>query len=173
MASFIRKVKTTFMDSLDHEGVALKDAKTTLSLCFLFADRTGRECVCSYSIGDSVIALIADNNVRRLSNMHGGDYAGATMFFDDADVSPKDISTELLNDPLSGVYLMTDGVADGWFDSESDVSQIASWDVLLSDLEQAIYRSDNRHDSLMKLLDTYHTGNHDDRTIAGYMAQVS
>ena len=64
---------------------------------------------------------------------------------------------------------MTDGVTDPKFETDANLFKIEKWDDLWIDLSKEVdFKDDNESsaDQLLKWLDFWSPGNHDDRTIA-------
>ena len=65
--------------------------------------------------------------------------------------------------------LMTDGVSDPMFETDANLNKIEKWNELYESITREVDLSDNNSESqfqLLKWLDFWSQGNHDDRTIA-------
>lgn len=171
--SFVNKIEQAMLKNLAAENVDIAHAKTTFSLCLIDQCDDNISHVSTYSSGDSVIALIGDDEVSLLSNVHSGEFAGATKYFGQFPLDINDVYTGYLTENSIGVVLMTDGISDSQFDSEYDLTQRGSWESLLSKLRVAVehQRKDTDTNALSQLIDTYESSHHDDRTLVGIISQ--
>ncbi len=78
-------------------------------------------------------------------------------------------------DNFTALILMTDGITDPKFEIDANLNRIEKWDALWDDLNgnnedntKVDFANDNEQsaDQLLKWLDFWSKGNHDDRTIA-------
>ena len=68
---------------------------------------------------------------------------------------------------LSGLYLMTDGISDPFFETDSGFEMPEKWQNLRADMaETVIFDSDEIKTQFKDWLGFWSPGNHDDRTIA-------
>ncbi|MBK9778212.1 MAG: protein phosphatase 2C domain-containing protein [bacterium] len=103
-----------------------------------------------------------------------GEFAGQTRFLTMGDVWSD--ATSIMNrvkfaiaDEFTALVLMTDGVSDPVFETESNLRRLELWDRLWGDLQaSASLNSDNPNleQDLLSWLNFWTPGNHDDRTIA-------
>ncbi|MCL2160415.1 MAG: protein phosphatase 2C domain-containing protein [Betaproteobacteria bacterium] len=150
---------------------SVKDLSTTLLAGF--ARRCDDQWLCAaYWVGDGVVGVYdARQSVELLGEVDSGDYSGQTRFLDIEEVSPEAMLKRTrfhLCDHFTGFILMTDGVSDAKFETEARLQQLDAWDELWTDLETGaeLSRADGNEDKrLLKWLDFWSQGNHDDRTI--------
>ena len=65
--------------------------------------------------------------------------------------------------------LMTDGISDPFFETDANVNRIEKWNDLWDSINAEVELTDDNSESqyqLLKWLDFWSPGNHDDRTIA-------
>lgn len=158
---------------------ATKDFATTLLLTICKKFEYGW-FVAAWWVGDGGIGIYNKEQqwVKILGEPDGGEFAGQTRFL----TMPKIIKDELYNrmkfevvDDFTALVLMTDGITDPKFETDANLNRIECWDALWDDLNGknedgvAVDFSDDNEDSaqqLLKWLDFWSKGNHDDRTIA-------
>lgn len=154
---------------------SLRDLATTLLLavCKRFADGW---FVASFWVGDGAMAVYnrEERSVKLLGTPDGGEYAGQTRFltmdeiFADKENFYKRLRFTAIED-FTALMLMTDGVSDAKFETDANLNNPACWDRLWEDLSGSVDLSDNNEESasqLLKWLEFWSPGNHDDRTIA-------
>jgi hypothetical protein len=74
---------------------------------------------------------------------------------------------------FTALFLMTDGVSDPWFETDSNLNNPEKWRKFYKEIQDneehpVNLEDDNEHakDELLGWLDFWSPGNHDDRTIA-------
>lgn len=150
-------------------GLAEKDFATTL--LFVLARPIGnRWFVAAYWVGDGGIGIYRrGQEVRVLGEPDGGEFAGQTRFLTTAEVwAPEEIQRRIRLDVVpdfTAIVLMTDGVSDPKFDTETSLKLPERWDAVWGELEPRL-QGDAPDAALLDWLDFWSTGNHDDRTIA-------
>lgn len=117
------------------------------------------------------------DEVRVQGTPDGGEYAGQTRFLteDSPEVWPQDASKLIARrlrfdvvDSFDAVILMTDGVSDPKFETDNNFTSIAKWHELWAELAKEVFlekRGDAVADALLKWMDFWSPGNHDDRTM--------
>ncbi|MDR1055210.1 MAG: protein phosphatase 2C domain-containing protein [Prevotellaceae bacterium] len=153
----------------------IKDYSTTLiiSICkkFKFGWFVG-----AFWVGDGGIGIY-DHKIqflKVLGESDGGEYAGQTRFLTMPEVmQPNEIYRRLrfdiVKEDFTSVILMTDGITDPKFDTDANLNKIEKWNDLWADLSSEVNfdaRNDETAGQLLKWLDFWSPGNHDDRTIA-------
>ena len=154
-----------------------KDYATTLklSICkeFDFGWFIG-----AFWVGDGGIGVYNKEKqiLKILGEPDGGEFAGQTRFLTMPEIFSDRPRTrfEIVED-FTALILMTDGVTDPKFETDANLNKIEKWNDLWDDLNGAnedIVKVDFSYDNeqadkeLLKWLDFWSKGNHDDRTIA-------
>lgn len=163
----------------NNEEDTFKDFSTTYLLA---AHKVvdGGHLVLSFWIGDGA-AVIYDKgkNVTLLGEPDSGEYAGQTRFldsklFNDSSIYDRVVMQKI--NSMTALILATDGITDAKFETEHQMSNIANWDNLWSELEP-LCQSENLkqyENDLIKWMEFWSPGNHDDRSIAiCYIKDVS
>jgi serine/threonine protein phosphatase PrpC len=132
----------------------------------------------AFWVGDGGIGIYSKERqeVKILGEPDGGEFAGQTRFLTMPEIfkdRPR-IRFEIVED-FTAVILMTDGVTDPKFETDANLNRIEKWNDLWDDLNGANednakvnFTDDNElaAGQLLKWLDFWSRGNHDDRTIA-------
>ena len=139
-----------------------------ISLCRRFP--FGTLCA-AYAVGDGAIGVYQQNeDIIVLGGMDSGEFAGQTRFLDDNAVTDAALAARTrfaLVDDLRALILMTDGISDPYFETETHLLHKSNWDNFWGELSETIGDSpDSADQKLLKWLDFWSQGNHDDRTIA-------
>jgi serine/threonine protein phosphatase PrpC len=156
------------------KGNPVKDYATTLilSICkkFDFGWFVG-----AFWVGDGGIGIYTKEPpfLKVLGEADGGEFAGQTRFLTMTEiVQPVELYRRLrfdIVDDFTALILMTDGVTDPKFETDANLNRIEKWHNFWDDLSQTVDFSDDNEksaDQLLKWLDFWSPGNHDDRTIA-------
>lgn len=164
------------------EKAELRDYATTL-LCVITRKMHDRQLIISFAIGDGAIAVYdAGNsaNIHLMNTPDSGEFAGQTRFltmksiFANSQEIMARIRIQCVPD-YTAVMLMTDGVSDAKFETESLLEDKARWDDFWQDL--TVNGSDDSpplnldssaeelSKQLLEWLNFWVVGNHDDRTI--------
>ncbi len=150
-----------------HLGTCLKDFSSTalLSICRQFP--FGILCA-TYSVGDGAIGLYCENqSIILLNQTDSGEFAGQTRFLDEEAILPNALKARIqfaLVDKMTALLLMTDGISDAFFETETQLASTAAWDKLWEQFESNVH-TENADKKLLAWLDFWSQGNHDDRTM--------
>lgn len=154
---------------------AIKDYSTTLLLSICKRFEFGW-FVASFWVGDGAMAIYNRENkyVKLLGTPDGGEYAGQTRFLTMPDIfkDAKAIYSRLrysIETDFTALIVMSDGVSDPMFETDANLERINKWDEMWNNISAEVDLSDNNRESqyqLLKWLDFWSAGNHDDRTIA-------
>lgn len=166
-----------------NEGSLPKDFATTLMFAIAKKFDFGW-FIASFWVGDGAIALLdrEAGSVKLLGIPDEGEYSGQTRFltmesiFRDKDVWTKRLKMTIVPD-FTALVLMTDGVSDPMFETEYNLGNFDRWEEFYQKLINGfpddeiggVDLSDDNAEAegqLMKWLDFWSPGNHDDRTIA-------
>ena len=153
------------------EPAVLKDFSTTLLLAVCRKFSFGW-FVASFGVGDGAIAIYDKNadSIKLLNEPDGGEYAGQTRFLTMESIfrDRTRIKMSIVPD-FTALMLMTDGISDPFFETDANLAKKEKWDELWENLVNEVDFSDDNENSknqLLKWLDFWSPGNHDDRTIA-------
>ncbi len=165
------------------DGARLKDYATTLMFAICKKYEFGW-FIASFWVGDGAMCLFDAKNktAKLLGSPDEGEFSGQTRFltmpeiFRDPEVVAKRLRMAIASD-FTALFLMTDGVSDPMFETEKNLNSYAKWDELYNNLKNGfpedeisgVDMADNNEaskDQLLKWLDFWSPGNHDDRTIA-------
>ena len=152
-------------------SAVLKDFSTTLLLAICRKFSFGW-FVASFGVGDGAIAIYdrdADT-VRLLNEPDGGEFAGQTRFLTMESIfrDRTRIRMSIVPD-FTALMLMTDGISDPFFETDANLARKEKWDALWDSLSKEADLSDDNPEAatqLLRWLDFWSPGNHDDRTIA-------
>jgi serine/threonine protein phosphatase PrpC len=133
----------------------------------------------AFWVGDGGIGIYRNKpqDLKILGEPDGGEFAGQTRFLTMPEIfSDKRVRTRfVIVDDFTALMLMTDGVTDPKFETDANLNKIEKWHALWDDLNgnnedkvRVDFSDDNEQaaDQLLKWLDFWSKGNHDDRTIA-------
>lgn len=126
----------------------------------------------AYWVGDGGLVIYkAGQSIKLLGHADSGDYAGQTRFLDQQTKTPEDIKRRLhfsFDETLTGLILMTDGLSDPFFETDSNLEQLSYWDAFWRQMIQPhlIDCPDTSAKQLKEGLGFWSLGNHDDRTLA-------
>lgn len=144
-----------------------KDFSTTLlvAITFKIYDKL---FVASAMVGDGAISIYNENvdTIKLLGDPDSGEFAGQTRFLDNTTLTNgfwERVNISLVEIPTA-VLLMTDGVSDPYFETENGLKDKMIWNNLWNDIRPNIEHKDPCG-QLIKWLDFFVQGHHDDRTI--------
>jgi hypothetical protein len=151
-------------------GYASRDFATTLLLAAWRPLPGAGHLFLSFWCGDGAIGLYQrGEGVHLLGDADSGEFAGQTRFLDRSIVgNPADLMRRLrvkVVPDFTALALMTDGVSDPKFETESNLAQAARWDVFWDELQPHLDAPEPDR-ALLDWLDFWSPGNHDDRTLA-------
>ncbi len=180
-SAFIQTLSSLFshcaervVEAIDQEAASQhcpsRDYATTLLVAAV--KKIGdQHLVASYWIGDGAIAALTDERSLLLGRSDGGEYAGQTVFINARSIaapSQSAFSCALLDD-LRALVVMSDGVSDPKFETDSALESSEKWRDLWNELSPMLNdaQPDAQPDAaLLKWLEFWAKGHHDDRTIA-------
>ncbi len=131
-------------------------------------------------VGDGGIGIYNKdkNEVKVLGEPDGGEFAGQTRFLTMPDIIKNELYSRMkfeVVEDFTALILMSDGVTDPKFETDANLNRIEKWNELWQDLNgdnednaKVDFTDDNEQtaNQLLKWLDFWSKGNHDDRTIA-------
>ncbi|MDA9774034.1 protein phosphatase 2C domain-containing protein, partial [Saprospiraceae bacterium] len=124
--------------------------------------------IATYSIGDGAIGLVNDDTFKLLSSPDSGEFSGQTMFLTmkDSLVELNDRTKFSYLENLNGLCLMTDGISDPKFGTDSNLRKAEKWQELIGDVTTAGFCGAEYNEELFEnWLGFFSKGDHDDRTI--------
>jgi serine/threonine protein phosphatase PrpC len=132
----------------------------------------------AFWVGDGGIGIYRKEpqDLKVLGEPDGGEFAGQTRFLTMQEIFSDRVRTrfEIVED-FTAIILMTDGITDPKFETDANLNRIEKWNALWDDLNgnnednvKVDFTDDNEQAArqLLKWLDFWSKGNHDDRTIA-------
>lgn len=166
-----------------NEEAKLKDFATTLMFAVCKRYDFGW-FIASFWVGDGAMCLFDAGNrtAKLLGTPDEGEFSGQTRFltmpeiFRDLDVVSKRLRMAIVPD-FTALFLMTDGVSDPMFETDRNLNDYTKWEEFYDNLKNGfpedeidgVDLSDDNEaskDQLLRWLDFWSPGNHDDRTIA-------
>ena len=155
----------------ESRDAVLKDFSTTLLLAVCRKFSFGW-FVASFGVGDGAIAIYdrESETVRLLNEPDGGEFAGQTRFLTMESIFRDRTRIRLSIVPdFTALMLMTDGISAPFFETDANLARKEKWDALWSSIENEVdFSKDNAEAAaqLLRWLDFWSPGNHDDRTLA-------
>lgn len=157
------------------KGVFSKEYSTTLLLAICKKFDFGW-FVASFWVGDGAMGIYDKERqyFKLLGTPDGGEYAGQTRFltmpeiFSDAKSFYGRLKFSIEKD-FTALLLMSDGISDPMFETDANLNKIEKWNDLWENINKEVKLVDDNLESqyqLLKWLDFWSPGNHDDRTIA-------
>ncbi len=156
-------------------GGVLRDFHTTLITSLLHQLPDGRWFIATFSIGDGAAAIIGapGDGPCLLTKPDGGDFAGQTLFLTmkESTATGEAIMSRIrisLVPEFEALLLVTDGISDPRFDSETLLGDAATWRALWQEIRGTIPQGASRAESAQALIPWmgFHSpGHHDDRTL--------
>jgi serine/threonine protein phosphatase PrpC len=145
-------------------------ATTLLSVLLLELQPRGY-IVCSFSVGDGAIGMHLDGKSYPLMRPDSGEQAGETRFLTNSILTDTQTFYQRIYvryfEELGPIFLMTDGVSDPLFSSESKILGERGWDDFYKAIAPVLRDSGNKaEDQLVEWLNFYAPSHNDDRTIA-------
>lgn len=131
--------------------------------------------VASFWVGDGAMCIYDKERqyIKLLGTPDGGEYAGQTRFLTMKEIfTPESIMSRLkysIEEDFSALLLMTDGISDPFFETDANLNKVEKWNELWENINSEVELTDDNSESqyqLLKWLDFWSPGNHDDRTIA-------
>lgn len=156
------------------KGAQIKDYSTTLLTTVAKKFKFGW-FIAAFWVGDGGIGIYNKETqyLKILGEPDSGEFAGQTRFLTMTEVmQPAEIYRRLrfeIVEDFTALILMTDGVTDPKFETDSNLQKVEKWNSLWLETTAAINLTDGNTEAkneLMKWLNFWSPGNHDDRTMA-------
>lgn len=166
---FLEATVVEFTAKYPDKTFTLKDFAGTLLMVICLPLPNRKTLLFSFGIGDGAIGYISQTEGKNLYKPDSGEFSGQTVFlvtpswFADAEKLAKRMKIELVQD-LSAVLVMTDGVSDPVFETENGLDNPKKWQDLWEKIKPQISAA-NPEEAMLKWLEFWSAGNHDDRTI--------
>lgn len=169
------KAHKAINEKAKEKGASPKDYSTTLLLAICKKFDFGW-FVASFWVGDGAMCIYDKERqyFKLLGTPDGGEYAGQTRFltmpeiFSDAKSFYGRLKFSIEKD-FTALLLMSDGISDPMFETDANLNKIEKWNDLWENIGKEVELADDNSESqyqLLKWLDFWSPGNHDDRTIA-------
>lgn len=153
------------------KGRSIKLYATTLLLSICKKTSYGW-IIASFWVGDGGIGLY-DKEKKYLHLMgipDGGEYAGQTRFLTNHEIFVDAINRIRVDtvEDFTALILMSDGITDPKFETDANLQNIDNWNKLWDDINAEVnlnFDSNTKY-QLLRWMDFWSIGNHDDRTLA-------
>ena len=166
----------------EQENILLKDLNTTLIFALMKKFEFGY-IILTFGVGDCPICILNEDisEVKLLNKLDIGEFSGGTRFITMPEILTNDGSFPLSQrfgihkyENFSKLFLMTEGIYDPKFDVEKKLEDLEAWQRFLADLDgenedkvKVDFTDENKaKEDLLKWMDFWSKGNHDDRTLA-------
>ena len=166
-----------------NEGAQAKDFATTLMFAICKKFDFGW-FIASYWVGDGAMCLFNQDKktFRLLGIPDEGEFSGQTRFLTMPEIfkDAKAVMDRLrfsIEEDFTALMLMTDGISDPMFETENNLNSYDKWEALWNKLQtgfaddgiSGVELTDDNEEAqyqLLRWMDFWSPGNHDDRTIA-------
>ena len=156
-------------------GKECRDFHTTLITALMRPLPDGQWFIATFSVGDGAAALVsvAGGAPCLLTCPDAGEYAGQTVFLTMPEVIGTveavagRIQTAVISD-FEALLLVTDGVSDPCFESESALADPVAWAALWGELATLLVDANSPSTAaelILRWLEFHSPGHHDDRTL--------
>lgn len=159
----------------DAIGTSIKDFSTTLLVAIVRCTTQGAWFVGTYWVGDGAIGMWRQGwpAPKLFGEPETGEFAGQTTFFTSEDFGRAEVVHKRLRytlvDDFDFLALMTDGISDAKFATEQLLKAPEPWAEFQADLGGVLVDLSKGTASvdaqLMRWMDFWSAGNHDDRTL--------
>ncbi len=163
------------LDEIRFESTTLNDGSevrefSTTTLITITRKIEDSILIVSYSVGDGAIGIYQkETSLNLLVCGDSGEYAGQTRFLNEDTITTTEVlrRTKVTILPtMSALIMMSDGVSDPFFETDNQLIDVSCWDALWANINAAEPIAGETSDiRLLKWLDFWSKGNHDDRTI--------
>lgn len=174
LGSAVFKAYKEIVNEAEASASQVKDFSTTLLVAICRKYKLGW-FIASFWVGDGCIAIYDKDRqyLKVMGESDGGEFAGQTRFLTMPEIiNPNSIYSRLrfeITEDFTALMLMTDGITDPKFETDANLQRIGKWNDLWNELNAEVTFDENNNDidsQLLKWLDFWSPGNHDDRTIA-------
>lgn len=157
-----------------NENIQIRDFSTTLMIAICKKFDFGW-FIASFWVGDGAMCIYDKDRqyFKLLGVPDGGEFAGQTRFLTMKEIfTPESIMSRLrysIEQDFTALMLMTDGISDPYFETDANLNKIEKWNELWDSITKEVDLTDDNSESqyhLLKWMDFWSPGNHDDRTLA-------
>lgn len=157
-----------------NENIQIRDFATTLMIAICKKFDFGW-FIASFWVGDGAMCIYDKDRqyFKLLGVPDGGEFAGQTRFLTMKEIfTPESIMSRLrysIEQDFTALMLMTDGISDPYFETDANLNKIEKWNELWDSITKEVDLTDDNSESqyqLLKWMDFWSPGNHDDRTLA-------
>lgn len=159
----------------DETGNTMADLYTTLSFTLINKTEEGFNYY-SFGIGDSPIVVVSRDfeTIISLNKIDSGEFGGGTRFLTQDVLADAEFEKRLQHGFVKGfpyLVLMTDGIYDPKFEVEANLLKADKWQQFFNNLggnneeEINVLQSETPDSALLKWMEFWSPGNHDDRTL--------
>jgi len=162
-------------EAQEHGNTPVKYYATTLLLAVCKRFDFGW-FISSFWVGDGAMCIYDKDRqyFKLLGTPDEGEFAGQTRFLTMPEIFRDSTSFYgrlrfSIEQEFTALMLMTDGVSDPMFETDANLNKIEKWNDLYENITKEVDLTDDNEaskDQLLKWLDFWSQGNHDDRTIA-------
>jgi len=163
----VKKSYSGLTEKANESNHVLKDYSTTLLLSLIIKTDT-EYCIISYGLGDGIASILENDKPILLTTPDSGQHAGQTRFITMSDTLQTIHNRMKINFTvdLKNTFLMTDGISDVFFETDSRLEKMEDWQKLMDDMEEDInFQEEEIETQFKKWINFFSKGNHDDRTI--------
>lgn len=176
LANAAIKAHKAIQEEADSKGRNIKEYATTFLIAISKKFDFGW-FVASFGIGDGAMAAYGSNDgkifAKLLAKPDEGEFGGQTRFLTMREIMSdkpglQERTSINLFPSLTAVLLMSDGVSDAKFETAANLNKPEKWTELWQDICQNVNLARDNYtakDELLRWLDFWSVGNHDDRTI--------
>ena len=167
------KAFTAIHQQAKESQATLRDFATTF-IAVIGRQVSGRWFFAAFAIGDGGAGILhSDGKVQLLTQPDSGDFAGQTVFltmqqvFSDSEALLARTHAAFCED-FQFLALMTDGITDPIFQSDTNFASSAAWELWRNELAKVVNLdapAPGMEDALLSYLKFPSPGNHDDRTL--------
>ncbi|MDO3663870.1 PP2C family serine/threonine-protein phosphatase [Acinetobacter higginsii] len=155
----------TIEQEAELKQVAAKAYATTL-LVAVVKKCEQKTFISTFWMGDGAIAVYAKDKVRLMGKPDGGEFAGQTRFLDRSFAQQFASRVNIgYYDDCEAVILMTDGISDPRFETDTGLANHEKWQALWQEIEPQLQQP-HPDQALLEWSKFFSAGHHDDRTLA-------
>lgn len=156
----------------------VKSLSCTLLLALSLPLKNGQWLSAAYWVGDGAAALWQPEaqELALLGSTDSGTFSGETRFLNAEEASAEKIQQRVhikLSQQAPIIILMTDGVSDPKFETDANLAKAEYWRNLWLELQTPLSDENDPALALQTWLGFWSAGNHDDRTLALFLPNIT